>query len=101
MIFDLNDNPITSADLSVAAAAAQIFTLKIECRAGYFLRSDTAVDLAVEARREGDTAWTNIETGEIDLSAWNGTRQIFEIRLTAANLTALDLKTFALKVERQ
>lgn len=99
MIYDTQDNPLTAASLSVTASQTQIFTIRVECRSGYFLRSETAADLTVEARRVGDAAWIDLETSQIDLSAWNATRQNFELRLTAANLPQIAIKNFSLKVE--
>jgi hypothetical protein len=53
------------------------------------LRSETVSDLTVEARLSGTSTWINIETTPIDLTTWNGSRQNFEIRLTADNVVVL------------
>lgn len=94
---DVPDAVITSYSLTVGSASAITITRDIECFDGYELTSDTVSDLTVEARISG--AWTNIETGAIDLSPYDGTTQTFEIRLTAA-VTAVNLhKDFSLWVQ--
>lgn len=100
MIYDLNDNPLQAAHLSVTENLSRSFEMRVECRSGYFLRAETVADLTVEARRSGSPTWTNLETSEIDLSAWLGTRQQFEVRLSAGASGALELRNFALRVER-
>lgn len=100
MIYDLNDNPISSYTMSVYSGAAPVLQLRADCKAGYSLSCDTVADLAVEARKLGDTPWINIETTPIDLAAYDGTRQTFEIRLTAAVVTAIKARNFRIRVAR-
>lgn len=96
MIFDLDDNPIFAFPLSVIAGQTQILPIRIECRTNYFLRSEAVSGLSVSARKTGDADWIDIEAAAIDLSAWNGTRQNFEIRLVADLTTGR--KIFNIKV---
>lgn len=100
MIFDTADNPISSFSMSIESAAVQTLTLRIECRTSYFLSCETVADLAVEGRKAGDVTWINLETTPIDLSAYNGTRQNFEIRLTAASVAAIQRRDFSIRVSR-
>lgn len=100
MLYDTNLQLLTSASVSIDAGAANTFQVKIECRTNYFLRASAVSDLSVEARRLGDSAWTDIETTPLDLSAYNGSIEIFEIRLTAAGVAAAADRAFALSVSR-
>jgi hypothetical protein len=100
MIFDTDDNPLNSGQISVNAGSAATLTIRVECRAGYKLRAESVPDLNVEARKRGSLgAWTDLESSEIDLSADDGTRVDFDVRLTAGSLSAYALRQFKLKVE--
>jgi hypothetical protein len=96
MIFDIEDNPIFAFPLAIIAGETQTFPIRVECRTNYFLRSEAVSGLSVSARRVGSADWIDIEAVAIDLSAWNGTRQNFEIRL-AADLIA-ERKNFKITV---
>lgn len=100
MIYDTEDNPISSYTMSVYSGAAPVLQVRADCRAGYELSCETVADLAVEARKLGDTDWINIETTPIDLAEYEGTRQTFEIRLTAGVVSAILTKNFKIRVAR-
>ena len=97
-IFDTANNPISSFSLSLNSAEVKTLTIRVECRTGRFLRCETVADIAVEARKVGDTTWINLETTPIDLSPFDATRQNFEIRLTAVSVIVLTRRNFKLTV---
>lgn len=98
MIFDIEDNPLSAFPLSIYSGETKTATVRVECRIGYFLRSEDVSGLTVSARRVGDPAWTNIETTPIDLSAHAGTRQNFEIRLVADAVVIVERRNFKITV---
>lgn len=98
MIFDLEDNPVQSFPFSIESGEVKLFYLKIECRQNYFLRVSDVTDLTVEGRKSGDADWTDIEADAIDLSPDDGTRQNFEIRMTAAEVSTIQSRNFKLTV---
>jgi hypothetical protein len=100
MIYDTDDNPISSYSMSVSSGAAPVLQIRADCKTGYSLSCETVADLAVEARKLGDTVWINIETTPISLAAYDGTRQTFEIRMTAAVVTAIQTRNFKIRVAR-
>lgn len=93
------ENPVGSFTFSMEAGGTATLTVQIDCRTDYQLRSDGVSFLTVEARKVGDVSWVNIETGEIDLSAFDATRQAFEIRLTAAAVSEVTRRSFSIHVE--
>ncbi|MGB4823334.1 MAG: hypothetical protein WBP82_00325 [Leuconostoc mesenteroides] len=74
------------------------FAFRIDCETGKALSADVTADILVEAKHYLSGTWVNIETGEIDLSPWDGSRQSFDGRITAAAVSALTRRTFNLKV---
>lgn len=98
MIYDLDGNELYAAQLTMREQNSSVLHISIECRSGYKLKSETAANLGVEARRLGDSVWTNLESSEIDVSAYAGTRQTFEIKLTAGNETSIVRNAFSLKL---
>lgn len=101
-MYDLNESPLANGSVSVFSGGQTALSLRADCRAGYFLRVKTSAGgVTVEGRHSGDTVWTNLETGEIDLSEWNGTRQTFEIRLSGAEVSARALRTLVLEVNNE
>lgn len=98
MIYDTEDNPLSYFPLHLSSGETQTFTMRVECRTGYFLRSEAVAGLTVSARRVEDATWINIETDAIDLSPWAGTRQNFEIRLVADTVTEAARRNFKLTV---
>lgn len=97
MIRDTNGNPVGTFATSIQASASQTYTVKIDCESDYELAADAVSDLTVEAKRTADVSWINIETTPIDLSAWNGTLQEFQIRVTAANSPGVE-RAFSVRV---
>jgi hypothetical protein len=98
MIYDLDDNPISSFSMSVGSGDDSVLQLKADCVAGYELRSDEVAGITVDARRQGDASWIAIETTPIDLSQWAGSRQIFEVRLTASSVAAVMRRRLGIRV---
>lgn len=86
MIFDLNNNRIFSGGIAFESEEAKILSIRLDCRTGYVLSAESP--MTVEARLSGDTSWINIKASPISLSPWDGTRQIFEVRVTAGSTTA-------------
>lgn len=97
-MYDLNDNPISTGQISVSGFGFGAFSVKADCRTGYVLRAE-GDSLTITARRLGDTPWTNIITGSIDLSAWNGTRETFEVRVSGSMVSARTLREARLVIE--
>ena len=60
-----------------------LFAIPILCTDGYVLRvrQGSVSNVLVEARHVGDS-FVNIETGELDLSPWDGDTEDFEVRVT-------------------
>lgn len=94
MIYDIDNNPLPSYLMNLAASGVFQFSIRVNCRTGLHLRSESVSDLAVEGRKQGDVSWVNLEGTGIDLSADDGTRQTFEVRLTAAGVSLRVTKNF-------
>jgi hypothetical protein len=92
------DTEIACYQITIASAGTKTFSRTIDCVDGYELTSETVADITVEARHSSGGAWTNIETGALDLSTWAGTTETFEIRLTAGTVTVKTIKHFNLIV---
>lgn len=85
MIFDENDLETFSAALRVAPGGQKEFTLKIECRAGYFLSAtDAPAGVTIEAKPEQSAPFTDIAAAPLDLSPFDGTTRRFYFRVSAA-----------------
>lgn len=87
MITDLDNNPITVFNFAMASAGVLTMSVKIDCKTDYRLTCSVTANIVVEGRKSGDVSWTNLESSFIDLSAYDGTRQTFEIRLTGASVS--------------
>jgi len=101
LIYDTDDNRILTAGFSVRSGEVKTVTIHIDCNTGYYLRCSDVDDLkmTVEARHDGD-AFVDIETTPISLTPWNGSREIFEIRVTAGVITTPTVRGFSLSVGR-
>ncbi|HEX8637667.1 MAG TPA: hypothetical protein VF692_06380 [Pyrinomonadaceae bacterium] len=97
-MYDLNDNPISTGQIAVSGFGFGAFSVKADCRSGYILRAE-AESLTITARRLGDEAWTNLITGSIDLSAFDGARETFEVRVSGSVVSARTLREARLIVE--
>lgn len=99
-MYDLDDNPLTNNSISVESGGITDLQIKIDCRTGYVLLVKNPVEIvAVNARHNSENVFTDLETDSIDLSPWNGSREIFDIRLTGGIVSALHRKTVVLSVE--
>lgn len=101
-MYDLNDNPIAAGQIAVTGFGYGAFSVRVDCRTGFVLRAGGG-DMLVEARRldvgDGDVEWTNLITGAIDLGAWNGSRETFEVRISGTPVAARTLREARLIVE--
>lgn len=98
MIYDLDDNPLSTAALSVEAGESTSLTVKIDCEPGESLRADVVGDLLVEAKQEDQPSFTDIEAGPLNLAPWAGARERFVIRLTGGLVTEVTERAFRIKV---
>ena len=99
-MYDLDNNPLANGSVSVGSGSVTNLQIKIDCRSGYILRVKNPVEVvAVNAKHTSEDSYTDLETDSIDLSPWNGSREIFDIRLTGDEVSARTLKTVILSVE--
>lgn len=93
-------NPGSGFNYAVASNSSILFTVPIDCIAGYELSASAVSTLAVEARKQGDVSWVNIETTPIDLTADAGMRVNYEIRLTGAVVTSTTRRNVKIRVKK-
>lgn len=99
MIYDHDDRPILSTTMSIGPSTDLQFKIEIGCRDGYFLRATTVEGLTISARHHGTGgAFTNIETGELDLSPWAGDQEEFDIKVASGAFTEYARRSFFLEV---
>lgn len=98
MIYDLDQNPLSAAALSIRSGEQKIISVLIDAENDNLLRSETVAELLVEAKHNDQLSWTNLETDGLDLSAWSGSRATFQIRLTAGTITEIEERVFTLSV---
>lgn len=101
MIYDTSGNTILSAEFDLESEEEKTFDIKIDCEDGHFLRSNPAT-VTIEARKSGESVWTDIRSEQIDLSAYSGLTQpvTFNIRLTAPEVEAYEREDVRLAVGR-
>ena len=99
-IYDTDGHVIYSSALSLFSGNEATVTVQIDCVTGYSLYGEAVADIAVEARHGTSGGWTNIETTPLDLSAFDGSRETYQVRLTAATITAFTSRAFTLTVRR-
>lgn len=98
MIYDIDDNPIAGFNYPMSSGQVVPFQIRADCQAGLRLFSDVVGDLTVEGRLAGVGSYVNLETSDISLGAYAGTRQNFDIRITAGTVVTLVRRTFKIKV---
>lgn len=84
--------------VSLTSTLAKTFTIEIDCFDGQFLSGEAVADAAIEARHGTGGAYTNIETTPIDLSAYAGSLETFQVRMTAGTITSHLTRAFRLRV---
>ena len=99
MIYDIDSNPLPSYLMNLDAGSVYVFTIRINCRTGVYLRSESVSDLLVEGKKSTDSVWVNLETTPIDLSAYSDTFQNYDIRLTAGAVSDPVTKNFKIYVQ--
>jgi hypothetical protein len=97
-MYDLNDNPISSGQITCTGNDFTVLSVKADCRSGYVLRAEAA-DLNVEARRAGAADWTDLIADALPLDPWNGSRETFEVRVSGEIVAARQLTEARIIVE--
>lgn len=98
MIYNLEEKEQISANLDVESAHEQQFSIYIDCVSGYFLRSGSVTNATIYGRQQGTVDWINLETTGIDLSANDGIRAIYEVKVSADTITSRVTQTFPISV---
>lgn len=99
MIYDHDDRPLLSTTMSIGPSTDLQFKIEIDCRAGYFLRATAVADITVSARHHATGgAFTNIESGQIDLTPWDGDVEEFDIKIESGAFTEYARRSFFLEV---
>ncbi len=98
MIYDLDNNPLSSSFLDIKSNQLQEISVRIDCAAPEVLRCDDIPELTVTGKHIDQTDWTDLETTGLDLSEWNGSRETFQIRLQAGEILTVDLVDFSISV---
>lgn len=82
MIYDTDNNPITSTALTVAPNDEKEFSVLVDCKPGYVLTAATAnPDVDVSARADPVDAWTDILAGSLDTEPFAPARKLFYFKL--------------------
>ncbi len=87
MLYDIDDNPLSSAFLTIPRNGVRFIQMKVDCRTGLSLLCEPVDNLLVEAKHSASGVYINLETASILLTPWANTRQTFDFRLTASNVT--------------
>ena len=98
MIYDLNSNPLTGQDLDVPPGEFVILAIQADCETGKFLRADGGVDVTVEGRFTGVGSYVNLQTVGIDTTPYAGTKKVFDLRVTAADIS-FDIENIEIEVK--
>ena len=98
MIRDLLNNPIINAQLDVQSSSSKTFKIIVDCVTGNKLTCTANADVTVEARKQGDSTWIDLQSDEIDLGIYNGTSVIFEVKVTSDIVTQFQTTQFTLNV---
>lgn len=93
-------NPSSGFNYAVASNSSITFNVPIDCKTNYELSATPVATLTVEARKQGGTIWTNIETTPIGLTSDAGSRVTYEIRLTAEVVTKLTRRSVGIAVKK-
>lgn len=97
MIYDLSNQRIFSGKIVTMSEGVKILRIRVDCQAGYGL-SAAAPGVEVLARKTGETIWTDIEVSPLFLTSWDGTRQEFEVQVTAPTVTAREQHSIDIRV---
>lgn len=82
-----DSNPVGTFTQLLESNDSKVFNIKLQCKAGYELRSTSHPAITVEAKRLSDVSWTGIEGSGLDLTPYDGTVQDFQVRLTTGALS--------------
>jgi hypothetical protein len=96
-MYDLNDNPISSGQITCTGDDFTVLSIKADCRTNYVLRA--VGELTIEARHSDGDGWTDLIADSIDIGAWNGSRETFEVRVSGEIVAARQLTEARLIVE--
>lgn len=98
---DTNSVPLSSLSMAFESGTDTQFSIKVDCRAGYYLSaSDVPAELTVFARFQGDTVWTNIGSSPLNLTPYDAQRKTIEVKFTAGSVSAVARRQLKLSVSR-
>lgn len=90
MILDADGNPLSIInDILADNGATKTYRIQPDCLAGHKLWAEPSDDVTIEAQLVGDISWTSLVYPGIDLTPYDGTRQLFDVRFTSADITGV------------
>jgi len=100
-LFDNADNILKEFSGSIPSSSVNSYLIRVDCGNNAFLKADSTGDVTIEGRLAGSgDSFTDLESGSgLDLEPYAGTRQSFEIRITASSTSSR--KTVAFDVYKE
>lgn len=90
MILDVDGNPLSVInDILADNGATKTYRTQLDCLAGYNLWAEPSAHVTIEGKKVGDVSWVSLVHPGIDLSPFDGTRQLFDVRVTSANISGV------------
>lgn len=90
MMLDAAGNPLSVInDIIADNGATKTYRIQPDCLAGYKLWAEPSAHVTIAGRKVGDVSWVSLVYPGIDLTPFDGTRQLFDIRVTSANITGV------------
>ena len=97
MIYDMSGNILNVGSLDIVSGESRDILCQIDGKAGKILRAEITGDLQITAKQTDQPDFTDLETTGLDLTEFDGSREGFVIRLTAAP-DILTVKIKALRI---
>jgi hypothetical protein len=89
LIFDASDNEYSREAIILGKNSEKIISIKVVCKANYFLKIDEQLDGAtISGRISGIGSYVDLAEFPIDLSEFDGETKTFQIKIKSENPVA-------------
>lgn len=99
-MLDIDENPLSSYSGSIVEETTLFYTIKIDCETGKHLKISIPVeDLIISAKHHLAADYVSLEDGVgLNLTAWNGIRETFIIKIQAEAALQKQTRSFLFEV---
>lgn len=99
MIKSLSGEELDFANCAIESDSEVVLSIKIDCTTNYKLTAEIVSGIDIYAKFQGDVSFTDIVSGELDLTDFDGEEKTVEIKIAAGTFPIPTFEVIKINVQ--